>query len=64
MAGTTSRVVCNSLVAAAAAGDGIVGVTVGEAQLLVDTALRVADWDMARIRDIVDAAGSAPTPHT
>ncbi|MBB4789423.1 hypothetical protein BJY54_000035 [Streptomyces nodosus] len=38
--------------------------TVGEAQLLVDTALRVADWDMARIRDIVDAAGSAPTPHT
>ncbi|MER7468874.1 hypothetical protein [Streptomyces sp. NPDC097981] len=29
-------------------GDDTVGVAVDEAQLLVDTALRVADWDTAR----------------
>ncbi|MGW8065884.1 hypothetical protein ACVV2G_27340 [Streptomyces ziwulingensis] len=49
-----ARVIRNRLIAAAAAGDDTVGVAVDEAQLLVETALRVADWDTAHTRDIVD----------
>jgi hypothetical protein len=49
-----ARVVRGRLIAAAADGDDIVGIAVDEAMLLVDTALRVADWDTARTRDIVD----------
>ncbi|TXS46999.1 hypothetical protein [Streptomyces sp. t39] len=49
-----ARVIRNRLIAAAADGDDTMGVAVEEAQLLVDTALRVADWDTARTRDIVD----------
>ncbi|MCA6091024.1 hypothetical protein LE181_02405 [Streptomyces sp. SCA3-4] len=48
-----ARVIRNRLIAAAPVGDDVMGVAVGEAQLLVDTALRVADWDTARTRDIV-----------
>ncbi|MFI6530171.1 hypothetical protein [Streptomyces uncialis] len=48
-----ARVVRNRLIASAATSDDSVGVAVDEAQLLVETALRVADWDTARTRDIV-----------
>ncbi|MFJ4274040.1 hypothetical protein ACIP29_26185 [Streptomyces coelicoflavus] len=48
------------LIASAAAGDDTVGVTVDEAQLLVETALRVADWDTVRTRDIVDPITHEP----
>ncbi|MFE3906107.1 hypothetical protein ACFXPY_39125 [Streptomyces sp. NPDC059153] len=44
----------NRLIAAATVGDDTVGFAVEDALLLVDTALRVADWDTARTRDIVD----------
>ncbi|MFB7453475.1 hypothetical protein [Streptomyces sp. NPDC056194] len=50
----------NRLIAAAADGDDTVGVAVDEAQPLVDTALRVADWDTARPRDIVDPITHEP----
>ncbi|MFD7631733.1 hypothetical protein ACFV7Q_37990 [Streptomyces sp. NPDC059851] len=55
-----ARVIRNRLIAAAADGDDTVGVTVGEAQLLVETALLVADWDTARIRDIIDPITHEP----
>ncbi|MFE7404106.1 hypothetical protein [Streptomyces sp. NPDC057557] len=44
----------NRLIAAATVGDDTVGFAVEDALLLVDTALRVADWDTARTRDIID----------
>ncbi|MGV9895816.1 hypothetical protein ACWDVV_16110, partial [Streptomyces tendae] len=49
----TARVVRGRLIAAAVAGDDIAYVAVGEAQLLMEAALRGADWDTARARDIV-----------
>ncbi|MER5747090.1 hypothetical protein ABT097_27950 [Streptomyces sp. NPDC002225] len=55
-----ARVIRNSLIAAAADGDDTVGVAVEEAQLLVETALQVADWDTARTRDIVDPITHEP----
>ncbi|MFE2640394.1 hypothetical protein ACFXKF_37600 [Streptomyces scopuliridis] len=55
-----ARVIRNRLIASAAAGDDTVGVAVDEAQLLVDTALQVADWDTARTRDIVDPITHEP----
>jgi hypothetical protein len=55
-----ARVVRNRLITTAADGDDTVGVAVEEAQLLVDTALRVADWDTARTRDIVDPITHEP----
>ncbi|MFH7599278.1 hypothetical protein WDV06_29895 [Streptomyces racemochromogenes] len=55
-----ARVIRNRLIATAADGDDIVGVAVGEAQLLVETAFRVADWDAARTRDIVDPITHEP----
>ncbi|WP_326674836.1 hypothetical protein [Streptomyces sp. NBC_01237] len=50
----------NRLIASATAGGDTMGVAVDEAQLLVDTALRVADWDTARTRDIVDPVTHEP----
>ncbi|MDI6413116.1 hypothetical protein QLX52_30370 [Streptomyces albus] len=50
----------NRLITTAAGGDDTVGVTVDKAQLLVVTALRVADWDTARTRDIVDPITHEP----
>ncbi|RAJ44936.1 hypothetical protein K388_07363 [Streptomyces sp. KhCrAH-43] len=55
-----ARAVRDRLIASAADGDDTVGVAVYEAQLLVDTALRVADWDTARTRDIVDPITHEP----
>lgn len=55
-----ARVIRNRLIASAAASDDTVGVAVDEAQLLVETALRVADWDTARTRDIVDPITHEP----
>ncbi|MEU2072304.1 hypothetical protein [Streptomyces anulatus] len=55
-----ARVIRNRLIASAAAGGDNVRVTVDEAQLLVDTALRVADWDTARTRDIVNPITHEP----
>lgn len=55
-----ARIIRNRLIAAAAVGDDTVGVAVDEAQLLVETALRVADWDTARTRDIVDPITHEP----
>ncbi|MER6231568.1 hypothetical protein ABT169_20810 [Streptomyces sp. NPDC001616] len=55
-----ARVIRNRLIASAADGDDTVGVAVEEAQLLVQTALRVADWDTARTRDIVDPITHEP----
>ncbi|MFI0990599.1 hypothetical protein [Streptomyces exfoliatus] len=55
-----ARVIRNRLIAAAADGDDTVGVAVDEAQLLVNTALRVADWDTAHTRDIVDLITHEP----
>ncbi len=55
-----ARVIRNRLIASATAGGDTVGVAVDEAQLLVDTALRVADWDTARTRDIVDPITHEP----
>ncbi|MEW2373400.1 hypothetical protein AB0940_29110 [Streptomyces sp. NPDC006656] len=55
-----ARVIRNRLITAASDGDDTVGVAVEEAQLLVETALRVADWDTARTRDIVDPITHEP----
>ncbi|MER7050303.1 hypothetical protein [Streptomyces jumonjinensis] len=55
-----ARVIRNRLITTAADGDDTVGVAVEEAQLLVETALRVADWDTARTRDIVDPITHEP----
>ncbi|MFB7825297.1 hypothetical protein [Streptomyces hydrogenans] len=55
-----ARVIRNRLIAAAVDGDDTMGVAVEEAQLLVDTALRVAHWDTARTRDIVDPITHEP----
>ncbi|MFG3517615.1 hypothetical protein [Streptomyces bobili] len=54
-----ARVIRNRLIATAVSDD-TVGVAVDEAQLLVDTALRVADWDTARTRDILDPITHEP----
>ncbi|MGY4966593.1 hypothetical protein [Streptomyces sp. 900105245] len=55
-----ARVIRNRLITAAADGEDTVGVSVGEAQLLVETALRIADWDTARTRDIIDPITHEP----
>ncbi|NED02375.1 hypothetical protein G3I55_12000 [Streptomyces sp. SID6648] len=53
-----ARQIRSRLIAAAVGEDQTFAIAVDEAQLLVDTALRVADWDTARTRDIV-----APITH-
>ncbi|MFB7941756.1 hypothetical protein [Streptomyces sp. NPDC056049] len=55
-----ARVIRNRLIAEAVDGDDTMGVAVEKAQLLVDTALRVAHWDTARTRDIVDPITHEP----
>jgi hypothetical protein len=55
-----ARVVRNRLIGAAATDDDVVGVAVGQAELLVSTALRVAGWDTARTRDILDPITHEP----
>lgn len=56
-----ARVIRNRLITKAADGDDTISIAVDEAQLLVDNALRVVDWDMARTRDIVDPITHEPT---
>ncbi|MFE7314119.1 hypothetical protein ACFU7T_13610 [Streptomyces sp. NPDC057555] len=48
------------MIGAAATDDDVVGVAVGQAELLVSTALRIAGWDTARTRDIVDPIRHEP----
>jgi hypothetical protein len=55
-----ARVIRYRLIATASDGDDTVGITVDKAQLLVDTALRVADWDTARTRDIIEPITQEP----
>ncbi|MEU7641788.1 MULTISPECIES: hypothetical protein [unclassified Streptomyces] len=55
-----ARVVRNRLIGAAATDDDVVGVAVGQAELLVSSALRIAVCDTARTRDIVDPITHEP----
>ncbi|MFI6372393.1 hypothetical protein [Streptomyces sp. NPDC050546] len=55
-----ARVIRNRLIRAAAADDDVVTVPARLAQQLVSTALKVADWDSARTRDIVDPITHEP----
>ncbi|WP_053699027.1 hypothetical protein [Streptomyces sp. NRRL F-5755] len=48
-----ARAIRDRLIRAAAGDDDAVAVRAGAAQLLVSTALMVADWDTARTRDII-----------
>lgn len=55
-----ARVVRNRLIGTAATDDDVVGFAVGQAELLAPTALRIAGWDTARTRDIVDPIRHEP----